>query len=531
MNTSTLLTLSLLFVLPAALSADPVVIPVADHGARINDDADDTEAFRKAFAAAAANPGATVLLDTGTYHLSGAPQQNGRLFTLQNLKDFILEGSGATLVVRTPTVGLFTVENGRNIVIRNFSVRYEPVPFAWGRIIELRPKERSFVVEADTASPSFLEPWVQENGEWGYFLDLETAGRLRAGAPNVVFLRESPSKESSGHILIPLNVPFDRVGMIEAGDIFVLNARDNSSPIMIAAGARGLRLEKVRIFQSVGGHFLAVDCEDITVIDCEATIQEGLPKSGNADFVHFQNCRGPLRIKNNSVSGISDDAINLYSKPFVLLERESDRVIRLSAQPERLVSRRAAGQLRKGDRLIVFNRESGEIVLRTRIAAADPDTGRVEIEDSLAAPEDSENWSFYGAEFARDVDISGNVFRDLRRFGALLKAYEIEIRNNRFENLSGAGLFFSNEPYRYREGLFAEDVVIMDNVFHNCGFSANFEENPSWAALTFQALRLPHKPANLVNAHQRIWVENNEFEENRRDLSVHNVTDFSIGGP
>ena len=255
----------------------------------------------------------------------------------------------------------------------------------------------------------------------------------------------------------------------------------------------------------------------------------GVPKSGNADFVHFQNCRGPIRIEGNQVVGITDDAVNLYSKPFLPLEREGDRRVRLSRAAGCLDVREGAGRIRVGDRLVVYDRERGEIALRTRTVSADSETGWVELADELPSDVNShERWSVYSAEYARGVRIAGNEFRNLRRFGVFLKAYEVEIRDNLFEGLSGAALFLSNEPNNYREGLFSEDVVIEGNRFENCGFSANFEANPRWAAVTLQALRMPHRPAPLTAAHRRIRIENNVFSGNRRDVSVRNVEGLAI---
>lgn len=522
---------SLLFFLVVLFPAGGVASAVspADFGGHPDDGEDDTAAIREALAAAASAPGGTVRFEPGVYRLSGEEEGRGPLFRVHRANGLKIEGNGAVLLVTTPTIGLFHFREARDLVLRNLTVRYDPLPFAWGRVVELRRADRGLVVATDAASPSFGAPWVRRNGQWGCFLDPEIPGRLLADAPNVVFLREPPVDEGDNRFLLRLDNPFGKISMIETGDTFVLNARDNRSPVFFAAASNGVRLEGVVVEQCPGGHFLAVDSEDLSVLGCEARIAPGLPKSGNADFVHFQNCRGPIRIEGNEVAGITDDAVNLYSKPFLPLEREGDRRVRLSRVAGRLDAREGAGRIRVGDRLVFYDRDRGEIALRTRAEAADPETGWVRLADELPPEVDSDGrWSVYGAEYARGVRIAGNEFRDLRRFGVFLKAYEAEIRDNLFEGLSGAALFLSNEPNHYREGLFCEDVVIEGNRFENCGFSANFEANPSWAAVTLQALRMPHRPAPLTAAHRGIRIENNVFSGNRRDVFLRNVEGMAI---
>jgi len=503
---------------------------VAEFGGRPNDGRDDTAAFRKAFKKASQRKGATVVLAPGDYLVSGEAGERGALFTVRGARDFSVEGNGATLTVKTPTVGLFEFVDGKGVALRDFSVRYDPVPFAWGTVVKRSAENRALTVETNARSPDFDAPWIARNGQWGYFLSASVPGRLAAGLPNVVFRRSAPEALGGGRFRIPLEGWHPALENLEPGTRFVLNARDNQSPLLIARNCRDLRFENIVSYSTVGGHYLAVDSENIAVIGCEARIAEGMAKGGNADFIHFQNTRGPIEIRDNSVAGISDDAINLYSKPFFLAGRTSPRALRLSSDPNRMRFREGPGRLRAGDGLIAFDPVEGRVAARAEIVETRPDANTVVVDAPL--PDDApskETLRFYGTSYNRGVRIAGNTFRDSRRFGIFLKAYEAVIRDNRFAGLSGSAIFISNEPGQYQEGLFSEDVRIAGNAIIESGFSANFAENRRWGAITVQALRRPHERIADAAAHRNITIERTTLKRTARGMSLAHARDLTVG--
>ncbi|MBC2593459.1 hypothetical protein H5P28_04215 [Ruficoccus amylovorans] len=500
-------------------------VSLADFGGAPDDGLDDTAAFQNLFSQARNQPGLTVLLEPGVYDLAAEEGAFGSLFVLRNVQQFTMNGEGAILRINTPTIGLFKLIGCVDVSLKGFSVGYDPVPFAWGKVVEVEQQSGTIIVEANPESPSFVEPWITKNGLWGYFMDDTVPGRLTRGMPNVLFLKAPPEETAVGTFAIPLTCPPDVLRKIEPGMVFMLNARENRSPLLIAQDCRNLLLERIISYGSVGGHYLAVDSEGLSFIGCEAKIGRGMIKGGNADFIHVQNARGPIVIRDNVVEGISDDAINLYSKPFFLLDQLEPRRLQLSADARTFAPRKSAGQLRVGDGLVIFDREKGEIVARTRITSVFPEEGIVDVSDPL--PElmsRKEALGFYGTGFNRGVLIEGNTFKNSRRFGVFLKAYDVELSKNTFTGLSGPAIFMCNEPGSYREGLFCENVEIVSNRIIDCGFSSNFDENKNWGIITIEALRAPHIPIEDIDAFHDITLVNNVIEQCTRGMNLRNIT-------
>lgn len=500
---------------PAAVrAATPErVFAVRDYGAVPDGKTASGKGIRAAIEAAIAAGGGEVVLEAGIYRV-GPDGSGGNCFPVRQATNLVVHGAGKDthIVVTDPAAGAFHIGLGKNVVLRDFTIDYDPVPFCQGTIRAMDVVGGSFDLEVETGYPTpdaanFVnahEPY----GKWGMIFDRSTR-RIRSGTPDHYMTPRWEHREGRVWRFFTADEHHRRnLTHMRVGDAYVHLARGYGGAVL-AQGCDGIRIENVTVHASPG---LAVGLvgnrNEIVVRGLEVRFAPATKRllTANADGVHCQqNRRGPV-IEDCYFEGMADDAVNIYAPPNVLREVRSPTQWLVS--PGCLVL--------PGDRLQVLDPRSGRI--RGEVKALDVRAEGRALLLTLEHPIDSAvpgadhrtadtlyNLDACGAGFV----IRRNHINGHRRYGCLLRAGAGLVEENRFEDTTGAGIVLTNEP-DWPEGPVPWAITIRCNRFLRGGTCLGYADSPHGAALVVRATRLGHGLAE-AEAIRDVQILDNEF--------------------
>ncbi len=113
--------------------AGAATISVKNFGVAGDGTSDDGPAIRKAVEAAIkGGPGTKLVFESKTYRLGANKGGNGQI-RLVDVDGLTIDGNDSTLLLH-PQNGMFDVLKSRNVVIRGFTIDFDPLPFTQGTI-------------------------------------------------------------------------------------------------------------------------------------------------------------------------------------------------------------------------------------------------------------------------------------------------------------------------------------------------------------------------------------------------------------
>jgi hypothetical protein len=458
---------------------------VKDFGAVADDGKDDRAAVAAAIEKARSMDGPVRIdFNPGVYDFSAeAPDfSNGATeaaLPLHNCANLIVDGHGAQILIHRQDVSFAGVHTSTNLIVRNFSIDYDPLPFSQGTVEQIAPAGLSFVMKLHPGFPPPDDPFFKSCGSWGMLKDTEHPGRLKADCPAHFFYKEIvPLGGGRFRVLLGSELEMTHV---EPGDVFVINGRSASIGRYFAS--ENITFEHLTAFACPGAVFVGAQTSQLNVLNCKVLLKGNRLITAGADGVHCQAARIGPWIENCEFEGLSDDCLNIYGLPIYVLEQVSPTQMTVYA--------RAA--IHPGDTLVFFNPTAGKVLQETTVVSY-AGAARREASDIVypkgtlilsdpveplniaptGTPLDARGWKNY--DHAYNVDAIGNRFvyrnnymHDGRRYGLFIKASRGLVEDNVFEGLSCNGMQIANEP-DWPEGFWVRDLVIQNNRISECGY-------------------------------------------------------------
>jgi len=488
-----------------------------DFGAVPNDDQNALPALRSALQHLEKTGGNAILLfEKGRYVFSPSggeyKRQEPAVLPLTGLKNVIIDGQGAEIIIKRPSIGFCSVRTSENIIVRNFTVDYDPLPFSQGTVRALDAAAGWIEVQTDSGFPALDDPLFSAYDSWGMLKDPAFPGKLKAGAPNVLF-RSSCEKVGEGLFRIVLTEWTRRFGdFLKVGDRYAQIARASGGCSYY--DSEQVTFENITFHAVPGSLFVGSGTSYLNVLDCRAKLKGSRLLTSGADGVHIQGARIGPWIEGCEFEGLSDDCLNIYSIPTHITEVLSPTRIRV-ATPEKM---------RVGDLLAFFRPRTGEVLAEVTVLAIEGKmltlSGPVERLKIAppGTPFDSRGWKIY--DHLYNLSATGNYFvyrnnymHDGRRYGAFIKASYGLIEGNRVERLSDCVFTIQNEP-DWPEGFWARHLVIRDNRASDCAFNNRIPIEVDWQ-------KLPHQSSGLP------LQKNIYFEDNRISVQAGPVAEFN----
>jgi hypothetical protein len=520
-------------------------IEVAEFGAKPDDDLDDTHGIQAAFDAAKTSGVPTkVQFSTGTYRISSSksPGVRNRSFMLDGLKDTVIDGAGALLLQTDPTQGIFEFKNCERVIVRNFVVDYDPLPFTQGTIqgIQADPPSIDFAVAEGFPTPEDKQFLNGKRTNICIPRDPEIPGRLRQGARNF-FLSNKAEKLADGlYRLHFVNLGVGWEQNLSLGDRFTLLAR-NDIPIAGFDACRQVTMQDITTYASGGGQYTGIYNDSINILGCKALIKPGRWIGGNADVIHIYGSRGAGPwVEDCDFEGIGDDVVCIYNgRPVFIREVISPTELILGSV---VLNDTASGsfaplkeeQIQPGERLAFLNPQTGRLLGESDVERIDFATGRVVLKQpietaGLTTGAEKRDTQVYNTSIGGNFVVRNNRIANSRRYGMFLKAGDGLVEGNRIEGMSASAIYISDEP-AWPEGLQAARLLIRNNEIRDCGFDKLFNSDPCQAQISIYAQTIKRQPVlDDPNFHHNVILEGNRIENwSKLGMYLANVTHLTV---
>jgi len=497
-------------------------VRVTDFGATPDDSGNDLPAVRKAVETArkAAVP-TRIVFEPGRYVfdadvdndlIARALKTSIPLYKMQNI---VLDGNGAEIIIRKPRLGFVNVLACSNVIVKGFTVDWDPAPFAQGFIRGVDFEQGTFTFEPEEGylsldHPNWKLPPAQRigPGRWGVILDRKVPGRLKDDALNVV-MYEDWEKNDNGTYSIAVKYRGVLKDMAP-GDRYVQVDRNGAGLVLFRKSQR-VTCMNLTNYTSPGLDYGGGDCSEVAILNCKVLLKPGRWHTSNADALHFQRHRIGPWIEGCTFEGMTDDGANLYTPPALCVEVLSARRFRVSRQDG----------WQAGDRLIAFNPREGRHIAETKVVSVELDretktTVLATASDitGLETGDDKTADCFFNLDMNNSgFVIRNNTFRNIRRFGVLIQSRNGIVENNRFESTSSNGIMVRNSV-DWPEGFPTGNLIIRGNTFTGCGFDHTMQTTDA-AVIAIVLKKLGGKLAEC-RAIDRILVENNTIVNWRR---------------
>lgn len=517
----------------------------------------DLETMQRIVAEAAAAAPAKVVFAAGAEYRI-APER--RVFGLTKVSDLEIDGNGATFVITSPTAGFIHFDRCERVTLRNVVIDYDPLPFAVGTVQSVDLAGKTFTIKADPGSPEFDAPHILKSWMFGVALDSKTPGRIKTST-SLVMNPGSNVTRAGDQVTIPM-ADAARLGSLAHGDKYVQFARKDASELVSGDNSNELVLLDNTSYAAPAGHYMLLYCSDAKVLGCKQLIRPGRWFGGNADGVHVRSSEIGPWVEGCTFEGIGDDSVAIYSKGIVILEKPSDTSLRLD---------KGFFTLHPGTSFLVFDPQTGTPVAENRIVKAVTDepqsarfpahklvefspgfSGAVQTEFTEAAEENHENdekryearvkdgWKYLQV-FDRTAQhhqfmVRRNVMKQIRRFGAIIRAEDGAVEENEFFQTSDCAITLHNEPHFWRNGLHSKNILIQNNIIRDCNFSLSAKDKGS---INLFLRRISSEDQGKTwkdidsewRGHHGITIRNNTISQwQQRAISVQSASNVVIRG-
>jgi hypothetical protein len=452
---------------------------ITDFGAVPDDGNNDYKAFAAALKEARKSPGPVqIVFSPGVYHFASDLEPlsyNDGAFHLLGVNNLVIEGSGAEIIINRSHMSLVYAKNCTNIIVRNFTVDYDPLPFTQGTVEDVNAAENNFILKLDEGYPDPSQPPFTTPGfaSFGAVMRPDGSGRLKENVPDHILVGERKNL-GDGRVRLALS-DHKTAKILKPGDRFVLNCR--AGAMARAFDTENITLQNVTAHAIPGCFVQGANLSKVNVIGCKAQRKDGRLIVSGADGIHVQAARVGPWVENCDFEGLSDDCFVIYNIPNYILEQPEPDRVRVSFQE----------RIRVGDRLLFFNPRKGEVIRIVTALSVDssgvklsapvdglmikPEDGRV-----LPAPMGNVNdhgWKdldhIYNLDTAGDYFVvRNNYFHAGRRYGIFIMASHGLVERNRIERLSGTALAVFNIPH-FPGGFWSRNTIISHNTIEDCG--------------------------------------------------------------
>jgi len=325
----------------AQTPAPCAVLNVRDFGVKGDGATDDDAALNRALAAGIRRgPGTTVVIPAGTYclgerTLASPPIRGGAHLVISNANGLTVRGEPGTLLLcRNLQRTLFSVEQSRNVTIRDLAIDANPLPYTQGTVKSCDPANGSVELVVDKGfddldrpdfahllsfrffdSP-FAEAWKEDH----YFPNLVNRVRLGSGD-----WRLTPLPSKSGLV-------FHEFDSSLVGKKWMLWAPQYRGWAFTIAHCDNCLVENVKMYEVGSGSFELIANGNVTI---RGAYMGPPPNSGRlfcggGGMMSFFN-RRTITVENCDFSHVDDDCFNMGTHFLRIVEKVDPQSCRTEA--------------------------------------------------------------------------------------------------------------------------------------------------------------------------------------------------------
>ncbi len=441
------------------------------------------------------NKSIKISLEEGRYMLSSLSKKR-QLLELRNVKNFELDGNNSTLFIAKESKGFIFFRNSSNIKVSNMKIDYISKPKVHGKVISINKKNREITFKVSSndiiSLKNNLKNSADNQAKRRYGLVFDNPGILKKGATPVTFIESIKYLKEKKYIL-----KYKKLHTVEVGDNFVIVFRYQSA-LFRMIDSRNLHFKNITVYSSPSGVFVGNRTSDTSFDNCNVLLKKGDYLSTNADVFHFQSSRIGPKIQNCTIEGVGDDIVALNTYPMFPLKK--------TGKKELLVSKKNF-TIKQKDSISFFDRKIGKIILIADVLKITKYKKNYILKFNKKIPVNinPKALRLYNRETThKEFLIKDSIFRNSRRFGCYIKAFDGKIVSNQFINLGGSAIAIKNEP-RWPGGLNSQNILIKDNNISNCGYGIS----KTLAPIEVKFLKI--NGLSEYNEHKNIRIINNKI--------------------
>ena len=478
-----------------------------------------------------------VAFDKGTYRVAVTEGKDRAVFDLKNLQNLVIDGNGAEFIVNSLQTNFTNIAGCKNIIIRNFIVDGDPLPFTQGTVVAVDRQKGTFDIKIDPGyrevSNENLAHTSSLSRRWGMLKDPKIPGRLKYGAPNhflVELTTEAVGEKTCRLSLAKKNL----IRAFEVGDRYVQLIEGVATSNSIQDNS-DITFQNITM-HSAGAGYVGVRNKNINILACRTVLKDDRLVSSTADGILLQTGETGPWVEDVVFEGITDDAVNLYQKPIFVRE---------VLGPDRLLLARDHTPFSPGDMLAFFDPAKGQVLARLRVSSVKEGREGIETVFDGVVPEvrtggvqvlgggatganlagaGREATHLYNENYLSGPAVIRNcVFKNSRNVAIKIQSHNVLVENVHIEGWDRYGIFIAN-LVNYPEGFLGNNFIVRNNLIKDCGFN---QERVDGIFARFMALgQVPSASADVGNL--RI-TENLIVNPGARAIDVASFSDAHVG--
>jgi hypothetical protein len=317
---------------------------VAAFGATGDGRTDDGPAIQRALdAAIAAGRGAHVIFDAGRTYRLAAQSERLAVLAIGRARGLTVAGNGAILVAH-PSNRILTLFDSEDVVVRDLTLDYHPLPFTQARLTAVLPEEKAirFRVEPGYADPATGDEKLYRDFKssdavfvhhatrqfthgWARLRSVRAlgGGTFEARFHQPDFARRLEGATVGDFIAIKLHFPEARPLRDEQGRYL-----SSTSPNIYLTYSRGVRMERIVSHAAPSMTFVASASEAVVLDRCQVIRKPGTDRliAGNSDGAHFKSLTVLPEVRDCVFEALMDDSLNIKISSEVVEEVQGPRV-------------------------------------------------------------------------------------------------------------------------------------------------------------------------------------------------------------
>jgi len=428
---------------------------------------------------------------TGVYNNT---QSVGILF--KEADHFKLSGEGATIIYHDKMIEM-CIDSCENIIVSGLCFDYErptiseyKVTDAGEDFVEMQVHRDSKYRVENGKIIWYGEGWIYNTTLLGQELDLKT---------NIVKRMRDPLAGMTFEETKPFVIRGKGKHRMKPGRVYQLRETYRDCAAVFTRRSKNVTWENINFYYLHGMGLVSQFSENITYNNVSIAPEKssGRTTAAWADCIHISGCKGKIVVKDCNFSGAHDDAINIHGTHLRVVERISDKQVKV-----RFMHRQTCGFMafNPGDDIEFIDWESlkslGSNKVKTSkmlnrrelmLTLEEPIPCGVELKDVI----ENVTWT-------PEVEVSGCTVSRIPTRGFLFTTRrKVVVENNTFLSTYMSAILLAHDAKSWYESGYVRDLTIRNNKFISCGEPV--------------ILIRPETTISDGAVHHNIKIENNEF--------------------
>ena len=504
--------------------------------------------------------GVEIRFTTGaTYVITNGSLTADIPLSLSYATNVVVNGNGCKILITNPRIGFLNVNSCSNVIVQGFLVDYNPLPFTQGVVthnfLTNTPKEPAIEFQVDAGYPAptnanYVDTNALTSGRlWGTVMDPTRPGRGADASYLACLYTKVVQTNSNGAFKVHFSSA-DHANSIQPGDHWNMISRWNGSGVFNVSQSYQVTFLNNTNYAGAAGSYAGRHSPLVCEINDQ--IQLGPPPPGataprlrtsNSDGGYFVDSRIGPWVQGCNFTALSDDTANPNLSPFIItnvpIQPTNTFAVYQNGKATATPTALMPFEAQEGDMVLFFDPINGIVFDRATITAVSlPNITFDHAISNVVAGTYDTNTLLVNRNLNTSAVYLDNQFSNSRAHGIYCRADNTLIAHNTISGMELSGICaFPAMTGDFLNLFVPTNVVIMDNVLSDCGYSEQALSNAiptqgaAYALVEFHNATIASDYVTNGFEISGIRILYNAFLNWRRaPLSLHNATDVNVIG-